>query len=281
MSNLALNYDSQAPETSSFREFLRPIFAVLVGLLGGYFLADSFRTGAGSGFSIESPDSVWGPHMFFWGSHYVMRGFASIISVGWGAFLGGVVARRNGAIVAVLANLPATLLWGTAGIFGILGRRMDSFDISLSNTMLAWILFAIIPVISFKFGSLGALQGIEYADHFDSRPRSLFGIKWGHYFWIAPLVTAIANQTTWAFIYMIQILGFNLVSTILYGILFSSIILTVTGLTQAYRVLSGLDVVDGGMGRAVLRYAIGYPVLAMIIQTGVWGLHYGFSKLMT
>ena len=254
--------------------------AVIVGLLAGFFLSSALYDGAVRVFDNENAEETWGPFLFFWGGHWLLRGIASILAIAWGGFLAGVVAREKGALAAICATLPASLLWGAIGFGGLLGKPVYSYNISLQNSILAIALCLSTPFFAFKAGIRGSSIGQELGLHFDSRPRTLFGIRWFHYLWIPFALNVIALQSAWAFLYALRLYaGFSLVALILQAGILATLSITKNGLARAYLILSGLDSATTHSGVAVLKFGCGLTLLAALLQTGIYGIHYALTKL--
>lgn len=194
--------------------------------------------------------------------------------------MAGVVARKKGALAAIGATLPASLLWGAIGFWGLLGKPVYSYNLSLQNSFLAIALCLSTPFFAFKAGITGSSIGQTLGRHFDSRPRTLFGIRWFHYLWIPFALNVIALQSAWAFLYALSLYaGFSLVGLILQGGILATLSITIKGLERAYLILSGLDSATTHSGVAVLKFGCGLPLLAALLQTGIYGIHYGLTKL--
>ena len=269
-------------DSRPWRSVARLVGAVVSGVLAGAMMSSAIMGGAEYYYSNENPDANWG--LLFWGEHWLLRGFASITAAIWGSFIAGVIARSRGGVIAILAAAPAALIWAVGAVWA----WQSTADHALPNLLLAPALTLLLPCIAYKVGEASAPFGKSAARHFDSRPRTLLGIRWVHYLWISAVVNALAMQTAWIVIYGAGwlrasfALGPNFLGVVpglfLMGIL-GTLALTLNGLARAYGILAGFAVVQRGSGRAVIKHACGWPLLAILLQQAIVGVHYLLSRL--
>jgi len=256
---------------------LRIAAGSVCGLIAGSLLADSIRVGMLFLYRAEEARTSWG--FLMWGEHWVLRGLTSVSATIWAAFLAGIAARRYGGLAACIGSLPATLVWLTCAV--IAWQRRELF--SMEFRFLATLLPIVIPILAFRIGGRSAGIGQRNGDHFDSRRWTLFGIKWVHYLWIPFLFHIIVIESVWAIIrgavWLVESLaagvGFSAVLPgISFAAMFWTLILIRMGLSRGYLVLAGFRTASKGTGRAVLKYAVGWPAIAIAIQSGILGVHY-------
>jgi hypothetical protein len=165
-------------------------------------------------------------------------------------------------------------------------------EVSLGNNIAATVLiFATVPLAGWAGGAGGELVE-PVARHFDTRPFSLFGIKWFHYLWLPVLLHLVLLQFSAASLYTFVWIKeawksndsiFGLVPTLFGFALWGTFSLMFTGLGRAYLVLSGLQSVEGAGARAiaVLKNGFGMPALAGALQFAIYMLHYGITRLFS
>jgi len=98
-----------------------------------------------------------------------------IFSILLGSFLGSFLVRKKGILIGFFISLPMTIIY--------LGSLLVSFE---------WFFFFGF-LSSLFFGLFGGYLGDKiYSEEFDpdllNNKRTIFGIRWGHYFWILPLI---------------------------------------------------------------------------------------------
>lgn len=117
-----------------------------------------------------------------WGDHWALRGVSSLIGFGCAAFVAGSIARMHGPLLALFGSMPSLLVWGAVTWLGT--REGTYVPIGYRFTSVSILLIA--PYTVVKFARWGQTNGAASAAHFDSRPRSVLGIAWYHYFWMIP-----------------------------------------------------------------------------------------------
>jgi hypothetical protein len=141
------------------------------------------------------------------------------------------------------------------------------------------------------FGAAGESYSSETLTHFDKRRYTLFGIKWYHYLWLPVLLYPILLQTAWVLDYGLSWIrlswleGANLYSIIpglfLMGIV-TTLMITWEGFRRGYDYLSDYTSKYSASETAlgVLKFGIGFPILAMIAQSIILLVHVGLVKLL-
>lgn len=265
------------------RRRVRLVFGAICGLLASWSLSNAIQVAAEYYHAAEAPFDYWG--VALWGEHWRLRGLASLAAAVWGGFIAGLVARRRGALVAVLGATPASVMWGVSAILA--WPVGDGFP--LANRLLPVVLSIAVPFAAYKCGPLGATLGTSLAQHFDTRPRTLLGIPWFHHLWIPLPLNIIVIQSSWAVIYAADWVWatfaagkgiFSFVPGLFLMAIVGTLQLTYRGLSRAYRALAGFDSVASGKWRAVLKHGLGMPLLAMVLQAAIGGLHYLLTTIL-
>lgn len=285
---------------------MRFLGGFICGVLAGFLLRCSITAGMYYRFPEEMPRETWG---MLWGEHWFIRTAISIICTAWGGFIVGLITRKKGGYIASFASLPSLLLWAGFAFIVFAGINFYSiktqwvqfayifitginpfssntpyeFYVSIGNKIsIGIILLATLPV-SWYTGLIGEQQAHIVANHFDSRSHTLLGIKWYHYFWIPILLHFILMQASYAgfyFLVWLKVLWksaarFNLFSYVIPGIftmgVYATLYLMAKGVFKAYEILAGFETVES-KGKAfwlVLKYALGYQIIATICQAGI------------
>lgn len=244
---------------------------------------------------FREQEEAWG--LFFWGEHWALRLAGSLMATSGGAIIAGAIARQRSMLCAALSATPAALAWTYMAIAGWTSSMpfvpsIPRVDISLGNCITATVLtFATVPLAGWAGGVGGELVE-PVAKHFDTRPSSLFGIKWFHFLWLPVLLHLVLLQFGAAGLYTFVWIKeawkssdsiFGLVPTLFGLALWGTFSLMFTGLGRAYLVLSGLEPVEGFAARAVavLKNGFGMPALAGVLQFAIYMLHYGITRLFS
>ena len=89
-------------------------------------------------------------------------------------------------IWGLISTVPTSLLWIVIG--GILLTQVIGSDHSLQATLGYWVVILILsagsPMIGFYCGSIGENVRQNNPEVFDSRPHTILGVKWYHWFWL-------------------------------------------------------------------------------------------------
>jgi hypothetical protein len=273
----------------------RAFAAVICGVVAGMLISGALANGCMVYFSEERySGAAW---LFLWGEHWAIRVLASWASAIGAGFIAGMVARQRGQIWAGIAALPSTLCWLAIAAIGWMQKVPffpDRFEVetSIGNKLAASLLVITIIPLACYGGRAGEEISIDVGEHFDSRRFTLLGIKWYHYLWLPILILLQVNQAVWAFLYGFEWLrntwrvGPSLISIVPWIFTLAiwwTLSIMFDGAVKCYRVLSGLEKIQSARSRAfqILKYGIGFPLLAAIIQTVVSLMHYGLVKLFT
>jgi len=276
---------------SSFARFLGGIFS---GIIAGGLLALAISAGLKNNYFEEQPLEYWG--ILYWGDHYIIRLFWSLVGTGWGAFISGLIARRRGALIGCLSSIPTVLLW--LGVFYIWAFAEDllfdsGFDSPVFGNKVISILIPLLSlIVAYNLGLIGQQIAQKYSEHFDKKKSTILGIKWYHYIWIIIPLYSIILQTAWVIYYGLEWViisfseGFGLLGTISSLFLLAigyTLMITGKGLSLAYDFLSDYsqqytrkETVIG-----VLKYGIGYPIFAALLQSLLSLLSYGIGLLFS
>ncbi|MDD1778465.1 MAG: hypothetical protein LUQ65_09890 [Candidatus Helarchaeota archaeon] len=271
---------------------IRKIFAVITGIIAGALLSMAIGAGLQHRFPDEFKSFSWG--VFLWGDHWFLRALASMISSAWAGFITGLIGRERGKILAIVAVFPSWILWVIAEYAALTGHfplfDIDDFYVSLGNKIsMGLIILAIFPV-AWNSGAQGEIIGREYSTFFDSRKHTLLGIKWYHYTWLPIVLYLIVLQGAFAGLYFLTWLkalwksGFSLLGSIIPSIftfmIFGTLYLMALGVQKTYLILAGFEEI-ASKGRAVvkvLQYAIGFQIIAAILQSVIEYIHYSIAK---
>lgn len=141
-----------------------------------------------------------------WGDHWALRGAASLLGFALAGFFTGAVSRKHARILSLVAIAPTLILW-LGALF--LGTRYGVY-FPIGYQFIAIVVLIAAPYITIKTAGAGEEFGAAHAAHFDSRPKSILGINWYHYFWIpiymwfwfvliAPIALALLSSIRMAF----------------------------------------------------------------------------------
>lgn len=273
---------------------IRKIFAIIVGVIAGALLSMAIGAGLQHRFPDEFKSATWG---VLWGEHWFLRALASMISSAWAGFLTGIIAREKGKLLAIIAVLPSWLLWiifeyaALSGHFPILA--IADIYVSLGNKIsMGFIILAMFPV-AWDSGTQGEIIGREYSTFFDLRKHSLLGIKWYHYIWLPLVLYLIVLQGSFAGLYFLTWLkalwksGFSffgsIIPTIFTLMIYGTLYLMAIGVYKTYLILAGFEEFTS-KGRAavkVIQYAIGFQIIAGILQSAIEYIHYLIAKWLS
>jgi len=272
---------------------LRYLAAILTGILSGAIIIAAIMDGVSRNYSDEQTLVSWG--FMYWGDHYIIRVLWSFVATAWGSFLAGLIARKNGKMIAVISSIPSIVLW-TIAIF-IWASGMELFNLyqyevpGLGNKIISFIIPVATIIVSIIFGLLGEEISARYSDHFDSRRNSFLGIKWYNIIWVTIPLFLLVAQSAWAIDYALSwwkiswgdVGIYNIVPGLfLFGII-STLYFTWIGITRAYDYLSNYseEYALGTAVKGVLLYGLGLPLLAILLQVLIMLIHYGLYTLLT
>lgn len=263
---------------------IRLLFGVICGLVAGLAVISSMQVGAGLAFGVNAT-AEWG--WGFWGNHWAWRTVWSAAATYLGAFIAGMIARERGPTIGILSAIPSAIYWGFVAFVGWTGR-MD-LDVPLGYKIAA----SVLVVATLPIGSAGGVAGEGYGEvnsqHFDSRRRCLLGIRWYHFIWLPFVIHFIVAQTTWAAMY-----GFGWIAAawkasqsifVMFPMLFTmamlgTLQLVAIGAFKAYTALGGFEEATTlPVSRRVLKYGLGFPLLAALAQLGLVAVHYGLGRI--
>ena len=261
----------------------RAFVGVLAGLATGLLMAGSLS--AGARLAVDSHGEAWG--YYWWGEHWAIRTAASWLASYSSGIILGLVARSRGAILGLLSAVLPSAAWGqvalsSLGVVAIPWLHLQ--DLSIGNKVAAVVLAVTTVPITIVGGADGATLGSELGPHFDSRRRSLLGIKWFHYLWLPIVVHAAIFQFWGVGLYGFDFLrsffrsglwqGLSLASIVpmaMYAGLVGTLSLSGKGLSRAYLLLAGFESPTYGRStaREVIQNAFGLPLLAALAQAGI------------
>jgi hypothetical protein len=288
---------------STFRAVLRGACGACLGIVVGLTVSDALQSGAAYAF----PEEQWGGlgQRFLWGEHYGLRVLSSLLATAAGAWIAGLVGRRNGFLVGAISAVPTACVWAFLayarweGTLTISGTEYEAAASVGQRWAAVLLTVASVPVAG-VVGRMGATLGKKAADVFDRHRHALLGLKWYHWLWGLFLVNFMIVQVGWIVAYACRcrwfipqiLLGSDaliyehklnvptlLVIVFLVAIL-GTLILTVKSLGRVYRVLAGFEVAESSVGRTVLKYGVGVPLLALIFLEALVAAHFGLGRLL-
>lgn len=194
-----------APHRDRYRGVVRTTFGILAGFLAGTLLVNSFQVGVGWGTEGRN-DPAW--TLVLWGPHWIWRGISGVVASAGGGVLGGMISRRGGKTVGLASALPSCAFWALFAVVGFSGRfpwsGAQADPIPLGYSIVAVIACVATAVVAPYAGGVGAAFGRANAEHFDSRRRSLLGIRWYHFLWLPFLIHLMCLAAAFGVVYGAQ-----------------------------------------------------------------------------
>jgi len=272
---------------SRIRDILRPIFAVICGIIAGILLINSIQHGIQFRYNKEYSFDLWG--IIVWGDHWFLRFLASSVATYLGAFIAGMIARKNGDMVGALSSTPTAITWVVISYLSWIGRFEvfgESYEttLSLMYKITATALSLTSGFFGIHGGTQGANLGAQIGSHFDTRHFSLLGTKWYHFLWIFLPLHLIIAQTAWILLYAgdwykitwtTESSILNIIATFFLMAIYGSLYLTIQGIWKAYLILSGINYAPKLKERivGVSKFGCGLPLLAVLTQSLIALLH--------
>jgi hypothetical protein len=267
----------------------RGFAAIIVGVVAGILLLLSVQTGVGlalEGSRLQRDNWFW----LQWGNHWMWRGVASVAVTFAASFLCGMIARRRGATLAMVAAIPTIAFWAFIAYVGWRNPSSASdLHVPIAYRIIATLLVLATLPIAASGGAAGEPYGRANAAHFDERRWTLLGISWYHYLWLPVLIHLMIVCTAFGAVYGFQWLAlawksgmsfFVFIPIVFYVAMFSTLSLVGQGAFRTYEALAGFDD-DSGLPRwkKVLKYGFGFTALAALAQIAIVLLHSGMAKL--
>jgi len=210
-------------------------------------------------------NSVW---EYGWGNHYVWFFIVLCLTTYCSAILSGATAKKNGAIVASIANLPVIIFMSFMCYFIYLGN----LDLDV-ETPIAWkIVFALSILGSIFFSVRGGSAGQQWQNNMFSS-NTILGIRPIHWWWlifplhfaVLELVPKIAATLRALFIStLIKETKYSVMLFLLFVIFATFIYFVIWGWFKAFQLLSLKHKKNIGRFRitlSVLFYLWGIPLL--------------------
>jgi hypothetical protein len=274
---------------------MRKLFAVISSAIAGLLFSMAIGVGLQHRFPDEFKSFNWGA--LLWGEHWFLRTLASLVSSAWAGFIAGVIGRKKGKLLAVIAVLPSWIVWVIAEYAALTGNllpfNIDDIYVSLGNKIfMGLIIIGMLPTAWYS-GQQGQIIGQEYSPHFDSRKHTLLGIKWYHYIWLPIVLYLIVVQGSYVGLYFLTWMktlwksGFNflgsIIPTIFTLILYGTLYLMATGVIKTYLILAGFEKVHPKRKAIakVLQYAIGFQIIAVALQSLTEYTHYLLARWLS
>lgn len=264
--------------------------AVIAGVGAGFLLLSSLEVGIGWALEGHYPGD-W--NLTEWGNHWVWRAVASVTATYLAGFLVGIIARKHGKSLAVIAALPSALFWlfiaYTAWTQEIpFGGAVK--QIPLGYRIIATVLVLATLPIAATGGELGTPYGRANAEHFDSRRGALLGVRWYHFLWIPFLAHLMVLTGAFGAAYGSQWLVaawksgmsfFSVVPTFCYVGIVMTLVWLGTGAMKTYEALAGFEGDDKlPVWKSVMKYGFGYTVAVAIAQTAIVLAYYGVGIVL-
>lgn len=273
---------------------IRKFFAIVTGVIAGALLSMAIGAGLQHRFPDEFKSATWG---VLWGEHWFLRALASLISSALVGFITGVIGREKGKTLAIIAVLPSWVLWVIVEYTALTGHfplfTIDDIYVSLGNKIsMGFIILTMFPVAWYS-GAQGEIIGQKYSTFFDSRKHTLLGIKWYHYTWLPFVLYFIVLQGSFAGLYFLTWLkalwksGFSFLGSIIPAIftfmIYGTLYLMAIGVQKTYLILAGFEEVTskGRVAVKVIQYAIGFQIIAGILQIVIEYIHYLIAKWLS
>lgn len=283
--------ESQDVAHMKYRRF-RIVAAVIVGALN---IFSYFYGSDGVAQMAFSDEDSWG--MLIYGDHYVLRLVVGLLSVSLGSFIAGIIARRRGGVVGILAALPTYIFYAvlsyvlyTSHSDPISGAEYGVVIIG-NKIMLVLMLLAILP-LSYYFGHLGADIVSHVGPLFDKQKHCWLGVKWyfyiplliafniwydifmwelGSFFRCASMITYAWESGVWATIGAIFVMG------LLIPIFWGGVTASIYSFFGGYTAMLNLRINGSGLkklGKALLCIV----VIPLAISLVIYGTLYGVGK---
>ena len=225
-----------------------------------------------SGFDINPRE--WG-----WGDHYIWRLFSGVAVTAVVAVLAGAIAKKNGAKIAAIANIPSLIVWG--GMIYFFGFTDVEVEAKTGFIVISLIAIPATTYVAYLAGGLGEeIQQQEYLEN------TVLGIKGYH--WIWALFPLYWYSLGIIFVFT-KFIGFQLAtwadtsifSALLSLLMLAPIVAWVYPLRLVQRVLMG-DLLSTS-NAAILGVAnFGIIVIGMIVASGIqFGSYWLFVKMLS
>lgn len=233
-----------------------------------YFRRDGHRRRNCSGFQDIRNENTEGWGLLYWGDHRILRLIAAGSASVAAGLIAGAIGRTRGALLGSAATVPAVGFWA-------FGFWLSIGQAPVADRLLALALPVVLPVVGAWAGTRGAAEVQPIRAQFDARPRTLLGVYWYHYLWIWPVSNLLCIQATWVLLYGTQwaaTVSIVVPNVLLLFAMLWTVTLTAGGLAYSYRVLAGLQP-SSTPGRDVLKGAVGFPLLALVLQGVFVAIH--------
>ena len=154
--------------------------ALFGGLIAGYATKACDYTMPTIVSMIQGTDAVSAADLYSSSAVFPLLSFA------FGAVLGSgvaaLLARRYAVLAGLLATSPFALLYLTFTVLAVVTR-------SVHHSLLLFLLFATVVLASVAGASIGQkVSSGTWDPDLKQSKVTIFGVRWGHYFWILPLV---------------------------------------------------------------------------------------------
>lgn len=272
------------PERDAAASLRRPLLAILCGFFAGVMSSVSLSKGVGLALRQELPSETWG--LLVWGNHYLWRCVVALAAAGVAGFIAGSIARRQGAISALIAVLPSSLVWLLLACWRWLAPQtsLDPSSIPIQYQVVAGFCALSVPAIAIVVGKQAGHWIVAVASHFDLRKRTLLGISWYHYLWLWLPIHVVLLDIAWVSVQIVTTLpsawihGFESVTPLIFLLsLPVPLRFGLGGLHRAYSLLAGFTT-SVTRARDVVKFALGFPLLCVVAQSVLWLVYLWLSK---
>ncbi len=217
---------------------------------------------------------AWG-----WKDHYLWRLVAAIVATAVTAFLAGAIAQRNGARVALAANVPSVIMW--AIVFYLMAFGEDKWEGQTGFAIVAAIAIPLTTWIAYRCGKIG-----EETQANEFRSETVLGIRPYHWIWIVlPLylfsLGIIFVVTKFLAVQFLTIRDFSLMGAFIGLLALVPVIAWLAPLVFAYNVLAGNALTERSPGMKGLTN-VGVISGGFLLATGIqFGCFWALQKLTT
>lgn len=303
----------EVPQKPRHTWVVRYAFGIISGFIANVLIASSIGSGAyrALGRSLEADETTF--PLLFYGEHWAWNVVFSFSACYGASVIAGIISRNHGSIIAIISRIPTLLLWlcgtyfawseatyffeeetlleGVNWLYFSVGLPPDGSPLSIGNALCATLITLALVPISYKGGQIGEKIGKEFGPHFDTRRYSILGINIWHYLWI-PFYLFIAvggvTQMTIAW-FRYAVLDFRTMGIVgLVAMFFMiaygyTVYFALKGVVKCYCVLSSFSDSDEQIStlKGIFKYGFGYPLLAMMVQIILTGIHVFFQLLFT
>jgi hypothetical protein len=280
---------SAAPSRGGAISWWPLVAAPFAGLLYYLALLTAFRTAIGD--VVADTADLADFKGLTWGTHWIYHTFAEAVSLAFGTFVAGGIARERAQVAGLIGGFGISLWW-TAWL-AIVAFLMSSNGVEFTgNPWYEWVIFSIAaiaaPIVGYVFGETGKEISTGYGGGFAGIPRLHFLWLWvpAHFYGVAiigPIMTYLLAYFLGYDGSRIMVLDSSVLTGILYFVLY-----VIPVVAFFIPLFMGLGLMSGSIGNAnygtkpmhsALRQTLGTVVLIV----GWWiaaAIHYGVIRVI-